>query len=399
MTVHDCEIRTPTEREPECEGRTDSSRRPVLITGGAGFIGCNVAHRLLTQGHRVLVYDNLSRRGVERNLRWLQATHGDAVQVEVADVRDAATLRKAVRNARQVFHFAAQVAVTTSLDDPIDDFSVNAQGTVNLLEALRTRQDPPPLVFTSTNKVYGGLDDVGLRATNCRYEPADDLLRRRGISERRPLDFHSPYGCSKGTADQYVLDYARSFGLQTVVFRMSCIYGPQQYGNEDQGWVAHFLIQAIEGRPIMLYGDGKQVRDLLFVDDLVDAFLLAQKNMPTLAGQAFNIGGGASNTVSLLELLDLIGGVHGERPEVAMHDWRVGDQRYYVSDTAKFGAATGWKPTVDVEQGVARLYHWLVESGTAAVRHRAPQPRPVAAARSRTTAEMADGAAASQVRA
>jgi CDP-paratose 2-epimerase len=387
------------EREPECAGRTDSSQRPVLITGGAGFIGCNVAHRLLTQGHRVLVYDNLSRRGVERNLRWLQATHGDAVQVEVADVRDADALGKAVRNARQVFHFAAQVAVTTSLDDPIDDFSVNAQGTVNLLEALRTRQDPPPLVFTSTNKVYGGLDDVGLRATNHRYEPADDLLRRRGISERRPLDFHSPYGCSKGTADQYVLDYARSFGLPTVVFRMSCIYGPQQYGNEDQGWVAHFLIQAIEGRPIMLYGDGKQVRDLLFVDDLVDAFLLAQKNMPTLAGEAFNIGGGASNTVSLLELLDLIGGVHGERPEVAMHDWRVGDQRYYVSDTAKFGAATGWKPTVDVEHGVSRLYHWLVESGTAAVRRRAPQPRPVAAARPRTTAEVADGAAASQVRA
>jgi CDP-paratose 2-epimerase len=399
MTIHDCEIRTPTEREPECSGRTDSSRRPVVITGGAGFIGCNVAHRLLTQGHRVLVYDNLSRRGVERNLRWLQATHGDAVQVEVADVRDAATLRKAVRNARQVFHFAAQVAVTTSLDDPIDDFSVNAQGTVNLLEALRTRQDPPPLVFTSTNKVYGGLDDVGLRATNRRYEPADDLLRRRGISERRPLDFHSPYGCSKGTADQYVLDYARSFGLQTVVFRMSCIYGPQQYGNEDQGWVAHFLIQAIEGRPIMLYGDGKQVRDLLFVDDLVDAFLLAQKNMPALSGQAFNIGGGASNTVSLLELLDLIGGVHGERPEVAMHDWRVGDQRYYVSDTAKFGAATGWKPTVDVEHGVARLYHWLVESGTAAVRRRTPQARPVTSTRTRTTAEMADGAAASQVRA
>jgi CDP-paratose 2-epimerase len=398
MTVHDCEIRTPIEREAEC-GQGDTSRRHVLITGGAGFIGCNVAHRLLTQGQRVLVYDNLSRRGAERNLRWLKESHGDAVQVEIADVRDGAALWRAVARARQVFHFAAQVAVTTSLDDPTHDFDVNAQGTVILLEALRARTDPPPLVFTSTNKVYGGLDDVGLRATGRRYEPADELLRRRGISERRRLDFHSPYGCSKGTADQYVIDYARSFGLQTVVFRMSCIYGPQQYGNEDQGWVAHFLIQAIEGRPIMLYGDGKQVRDILFVEDLVDAFLLAQKNMPALTGQAFNIGGGASNTVSLLELLDLIDSVHGERPDVAMHDWRVGDQRYYVSDTAKFAAATGWRPTVDVEHGVARLYDWLVESGTAAMRRRTPPTQPVAAARPRTTTEAPGSAAASQVRA
>jgi CDP-paratose 2-epimerase len=392
MTIHDCEIPTPRARESECARRGDTSRRPVLITGGAGFIGCNVAHRLLSRGSRVLVYDNLSRPGVERNLHWLRSTHGDAVQVEIADVRDVLTLQKAVRRARQVFHFAAQVAVTTSLDDPIHDFSVNAQGTVNLLEALRARHDPPPVVFTSTNKVYGGLDDVPLRDTTRRYEPADQILRRRGVSEHRPLDFHSPYGCSKGTADQYVLDYARSFGLQAVVFRMSCIYGPQQYGNEDQGWVAHFLIQAIEGRPIMLYGDGKQVRDLLFIDDLVDAFLLAQRNMLALTGQAFNIGGGATNTVSLLELLDLIGRVHGERPEVAMHEWRVGDQRYYVSDTTKFGRATGWAPTIDVELGVARLHEWLVESGTAAPRRARPHARAhvqPAAGRPRPVAQVA----------
>jgi CDP-paratose 2-epimerase len=394
MTIHDCEIPMPTEQAPECMRRGDASRRPVLITGGAGFIGCNVAHRLLAQGSRVLVYDNLSRRGVDRNLRWLRAEHGDAVEIEIADVRDALTLRKAVRRARQVFHFAAQVAVTTSLDDPIHDFSVNAQGTVNLLEALRSRHDPPPVVFTSTNKVYGGLDDVALRDTARRYEPANQLLRRRGVSEHRPLDFHSPYGCSKGTADQYVLDYARSFGLHAVVFRMSCIYGPQQYGNEDQGWVAHFLIQAIEGRPITLYGDGKQVRDLLFIDDLVDAFVLAQRNMPVLTGQAFNIGGGAANTVSLLELLDLIGRVHGDRPAVAMHDWRVGDQRYYVSDTAKFGRATGWAPTIDVELGVARLHEWLVESGTAAPPTAGPPVRP-AARQPRRMAEVAEVAESS----
>ncbi|HEY0372839.1 MAG TPA: GDP-mannose 4,6-dehydratase [Thermoanaerobaculia bacterium] len=371
----------------------------VLVTGGCGFVGTNLAHRLLSAGQRVCVFDNLSRAGVRRNLEWLQETHGDRLIVKIGDTRDAVAVRDAVRRASQVFHFAAQVAVTTSLDDPIEDFEVNARGTLNVLEAVRTSIHRPPLFFTSTNKVYGGLDDVGMVEDGERYTPRNESIARYGISEHRSLDFHSPYGCSKGSADQYVRDYARTYGLKTVVFRMSCIYGPQQYGNEDQGWVAHFLIQAIEGRPIMLYGDGKQVRDLLFVDDLVDAFLLAQKNMPALAGQAFNIGGGASNTVSLLELLDLIGGVHGERPEVATHDWRVGDQRYYVSDTAKFGAATGWKPTVDVEQGVARLYHWLVESGTAAVRRRAPQPRPVAAARPRTTAEVGDGAAASQVRA
>ena len=354
------ESRRVIAREPGAD------ERPILITGGAGFIGCNVAHRLLSSGQRVRVLDNLSRSGVERNLRWLRDTHGDLLEAEIADIRDVPAVRRAVHGVRQVFHFAAQVAVTTSLEDPAHDFTVNARGTLNLLEAVREQDDPPPLVYTSTNKVYGGLDDVCLTESDERYEPADDVVRQNGISERRRLDFHSPYGCSKGTADQYVLDYARSFGLKTAVFRMSCIYGPQQYGTEDQGWVAHFLIQAIEGRPIMLYGDGKQVRDLLFVEDLVNAMLLAQRSMRTIAGQAFNIGGGAGNTVSLLELLDLIADIGGERPDVAFHDWRVGDQRYYVSDTAKFGAATGWAPTVDVERGVERLYRWLVDSGTAA---------------------------------
>jgi CDP-paratose 2-epimerase len=357
----------------------NTSDKAILITGGAGFIGCNLAHRLLTEGNRVLLFDNLSRAGVERNLRWLRDTHGDAVQAEIADVRDADAVARAVKRCRQVFHFAAQVAVTTSLDDPVHDFAVNAGGTLNVLEAIRAQDEPPPMVFTSTNKVYGGLEDVTLVDAGTRYEPKNDALCSTGIGEARRLDFHSPYGCSKGTADEYVIDYARSFGLHTAVFRMSCIYGPHQHGNEDQGWVAHFLIQARQGRPIMLYGDGKQVRDILFVEDLVDAFLLAQRNMPRISGEAFNIGGGPANTVSLLELLDLIDAIHGEKPEVAHHDWRVGDQRYYVSDTTKFRAATGWAPKVSVARGVERLYKWLASTASAKPRKRSVERVPVSA--------------------
>jgi CDP-paratose 2-epimerase len=335
---------------------------PVLITGGSGFIGTNLAHRILSEGRPVLLFDSLSRPGVEQNLRWLRDTHGKLVDVIIADVRDSEAVRRAVQQAGQVFHFAAQVAVTTSLSDPVDDFDVNARGTLNVLEAIRAQSNPPALVFTSTNKVYGALEDVGLRRHNQRYEPTDPSLRQTGVSENRPLDFHSPYGCSKGTADQYVLDYARSYGLRAVVFRMSCIYGPHQFGTEDQGWVAHFLIRALEGQPITLYGDGRQVRDILAVDDLVDAFLLAQSHMGSESGQAFNIGGGPGNTVSLLELLDLIGELLGHKPVYELDAWRTGDQRYYVSDTGKFRRATGWKPRVTVQEGLEQLHRWLTET-------------------------------------
>jgi CDP-paratose 2-epimerase len=348
--------------------RRRDKRRPALITGGAGFVGTNLADRLLTAGRPVLIFDNLSRPGVDQNLRWLCERHGNGVQIDVADVRDRYALRQAARSVGQVYHFAAQVAVTTSLTDPVLDFEVNACGTLNLLEALRTLQSPPPLVFTSTNKVYGDLSDIALTKNCTRYEPEDLLIRRYGMNEDRPLDFHSPYGCSKGTADQYIMDYARTFPIQMVVFRMSCIYGPHQFGTEDQGWVAHFLIRAIEGQPIMLYGDGMQVRDILFIDDLLDAFLLAQAQMPKLSGQAFNIGGGPSQAISLLELIDLIAELRSERPEVNFADWRPGDQRYYVSDTRKFRVATGWAPQVGVRQGLKILHQWLVEShGQAAV--------------------------------
>jgi CDP-paratose 2-epimerase len=337
----------------------------VLVTGGSGFIGTNLAHSLAADGRRVKLFDNLSRAGVEKNLQWLRATHGDRITIEVADVRDPFAVRRAMAGAEMVFHFAAQVAVTTSLDDPAHDFEVNARGTLNVLEAVRAQDEPPPLAFTSTNKVYGGMEDVTLRLRGLRYEPCDAELCRRGFSEARRLDFHSPYGSSKGAADQYVLDYARSYGLKTVVFRMSCIYGPHQFGTEDQGWVAHFLIRALEDRPITLYGDGMQVRDILYVEDLVRAFRLAERHIGEISGQAFNMGGGPANTISLLELLDLIGELHGQRPEVSFEPWRTGDQRYYVSDARKFGAATGWRPRVNVRQGVSNLYNWLMDSEAA----------------------------------
>jgi CDP-paratose 2-epimerase len=346
-------------------------RQPyALITGGCGFIGTNLADRLLSSGRRVLLYDNLSRGGVEQNLEYLRSRHGSLVDAEIADIRNSRSVARAVRNASEVFHFAAQVAVTTSLDDPRQDFEVNARGTLNVLEAIRRRQTPPPVVFTSTNKVYGALDDMPLSVAGGRYQPAD----ARGVAEDRALDFHSPYGCSKGAADQYVLDYSRSYGIPAVVFRMSCIYGPHQFGTEDQGWVAHFLIRAIEGRPITVYGDGKQVRDILFVEDLVDAFLVAQERMATISGRAFNIGGGAANAISLLDLLGMIEDLERQRPPITLGEWRRGDQRYYVSDTRAFREATGWSAKTGARQGVRLLHEWLLESRRGRGRRRAVRP-------------------------
>jgi CDP-paratose 2-epimerase len=334
----------------------------TLITGGAGFIGTNLADRLLSDGKRVLVYDNLSRVGVEKNLSWLREKHGSRLLIEIADVRDPFSLKRAIKEAGAVFHFAAQVAVTTSIADPVSDFEVNARGTLNLLEALRALNAPPPLIFTSTNKTYGELRDILLKMNTTRYVLDDARLSTFGIGEDRSIELHSPYGCSKGAADQYVLDYARTFGIKAAVFRMSCIYGPHQFGTEDQGWVAHFLISTLEKKLITIYGDGMQVRDVLFVEDLVQAFLLAIKNIDALSGQAFNIGGGPENTTSLLELLDIIEDLHKARPALRFDSWRAGDQRYYVSDIRKFSSLTNWKQKVNFEQGVRTLYTWLLEN-------------------------------------
>lgn len=339
--------------------RRDQGRDRELVIGGAGFIGCNVAARLAAMGQQVMVFDNLSRPGTERNLAWLCQRFPTQIEVLLADVRDRDQVQYAVQRASRIFHFAAQVAVTTSLQQPFFDHEVNAIGTLNILEEVRRQRNPPSIVFTSTNKVYGGLEDVVLQASTSGYAPVDTAIRARGIDELRPLEFCSPYGCSKGAAEQYVLDYARTFGLPTTVLRMSCIYGPRQFGNEDQGWVAHFAHQVITGAPITFYGDGLQVRDVLYIDDLVEAILMAANHLPAIAGEAFNIGGGPQNTLSLRDLTQQLVTLHQGGPVVDMKDWRSSDQRYYVSDTSKFYQATGWQPRIGYQEGVRRLYEWM----------------------------------------
>ena len=343
-------------KQPAVTVKSEKDR--VLITGGAGFIGTNLAHRLLNEGYQVTVFDNLSRPGVEKNLAWLRSKH-QGLKTVIADIRDQFAVENEVNDASHVFHLAAQVAVTTSLVNPVLDFEVNLKGTLNLLEAIRKSSHQPSLIFTSTNKVYGNLEDVEIKANSTRYYPEDKVLEKKGIGENRRLDFHSPYGSSKGAADQYVLDYARSYGLKTAVFRMSCIYGPHQFGTEDQGWVAHFILQALANEKITLYGDGMQVRDILYVDDLVDAFLLAWSRADQLKGEVFNMGGGPSNVVSLLELIRMLELLQKQNIDIQFQEWRQGDQKYYVSDFTKFSGFTGWTPKNSYRQGVVKLYEWL----------------------------------------
>jgi CDP-paratose 2-epimerase len=336
-----------------------ASDKPVLVTGGAGFIGSNLADRLARDGHSVLIYDSLARPGVERNLAWLKRNHGGRIEHIHADLRDTAALDAAVSRSQAVFHFAAQVAVTTSLADPVDDFEVNLLGTFRLLEAVRREDGRIPIIFASTNKVYGDLADLEFTATEDGHLPTDPDIRAHGIGEGRPLDFHTPYGCSKGAADQYVLDYARSFGVPAAVLRMSCIYGERQMGTEDQGWVAHFLIRALERRPITLYGDGHQVRDILYVGDAVEAYLAAWRRIDAVQGRAFNLGGGPTNAVSLRGLVEHIGELIGVTPDVHFSDWRAGDQRYFVADTRAARAALGLDDPMPWQAGVERLARWL----------------------------------------
>ena len=335
------------------------SGRPILVTGGAGFIGSNIADALASQGHPVLIYDSLARAGVERNLAWLKQRHGSLISHIHADIRDRHELERAVSEAAAVFHMAAQVAVTTSLDDPRDDFEVNIGGTFNLLEALRRKAAATPVVFASTNKVYGDLAALTFELGANGYAPTDPAIRAHGISEAWPLDFHTPYGCSKGAADQYVLDYARSFGVPATVLRMSCIYGRRQMGTEDQGWVAHFLIRALRGEPITLYGDGQQVRDILDVSNAVEAYLAAWMRIDQAAGRAFNLGGGPANAVSLRTLIAEIGTLTGRAPDIRFADWRAGDQRYFIADTRAAQAVLGLGAKVAWQTGVARLADWL----------------------------------------
>ncbi len=321
------------------------TERRVLITGGAGFIGSNLAARLLadTTAH-VTVFDSLARPGVETNIAWLQTLAAPGrLRVIPGDVRDRALVAEAAEGATEIYHFAAQVAVTTSIADPLADCHTNILGTLHVLEAARLSRTRPLVLFTSTNKVYGSLEAIGVQHEGDRYAFSD--LLRTGVDEEQPLDFHSPYGCSKGAADQYVHDYARIYDVPTIVFRMSCIAGPRQLGTEDQGWVAHFLYSALQGEPVTIYGDGCQVRDILHVHDLLDAMECAVAGRAIASGQVYNVGGGPAQAISVRQALTAIEKQTGARIRAEHSEIRPGDQQIYVSNTAKLTAHTGWRPT------------------------------------------------------
>jgi CDP-paratose 2-epimerase len=335
--------------------------RNFLITGGAGFIGSNYVSRLLDRGENVTIFDNLSRAGASRNLAWLQDKYGEnAFRLVAGDVRDEALMTASTREIDIIIHLAAQVAVTTSVVNPREDFEINARGTFNVLEAARLNGRKPVVIYASTNKVYGGMDDVKVVEDTTRWRYAD---LPDGCSETQPLDFHSPYGCSKGTGDQYVRDYYRIYDLPTVVLRQSCIYGPRQFGVEDQGWLAWMIIAAITGRPLTIYGDGKQIRDLLYVDDLLNAYDAAIARIDTVKGQVFNLGGGPENTMSIwAEFSPLLTKLLGKKVVVNRGDWRPGDQKVFVADIRKAAEGLAWKPQMRVEEGVGSLFAWVSEN-------------------------------------
>jgi CDP-paratose 2-epimerase len=332
--------------------------RNYFITGGAGFIGSNYVHRLVQRGENVTVYDNLSRAGAPRNVDWLKKEFGeDAFQLIVGDLRDDRLLTESAKDADVIVHLAGQVAVTTSVTNPREDFEANALGTFNALEAARVSERNPIFIYSSTNKVYGGMDDVEVieEATRWLYR---DLVK--GASETQPLDFHSPYGCSKGTGDQYVRDYARIYGLRSVVFRQSCIYGPRQFGIEDQGWLAWMMIAAVTGKQITIYGDGKQVRDVLHVNDLLNAYDAAIEKIDRAKGEVYNMGGGSRNVLAIwTEFGPILEKLLGKKIDVARADWRPGDQKVFYADFSKAKRELGWEPKIDLEEGLEMLFDWV----------------------------------------
>ena len=335
--------------------------RNYLVTGGAGFIGSNYVHKLVQRGESVTVFDNLSRAGAPRNLAWLEESFGkDAFRLIVGDVRSADQMAEAAQEADVIVHLAGQVAVTTSVTDPRNDFEANALGTFNALEAARLSERDPIFLYASTNKVYGGMEDVELVEEPTRWLYAD---LEYGCPESQPLDFHSPYGVSKGAGDQYVRDYARIYGLRSVVLRQSCIYGPRQFGVEDQGWLAWMTIAAVSGRKITIYGDGKQVRDVLHVYDLLNAYDAAIEKIEIARGQIYNMGGGTRNVMSIwAEFGPILERLLGKKIEVERDDWRPGDQRVFYADFRKAKRELGWEPRIDLEEGIEMLFNWVKEN-------------------------------------
>ena len=333
--------------------------RKHLIIGGAGFVGYNLSNHLLKKGESVTIFDNFSRRGTLLNLKWLQSDYPN-VKVVKGDIRfDQKKLEDEIQKADVVYHLAAQLAVTTSMVNPREDFEINALGTFNVVEAVRTSKNKPILIYSSTNKVYGQMADIEVveKASNYEYKDFPN-----GISEERPLDFHSPYGCSKGAGDQYVRDYSRIYGLRTIVFRQSCIYGPRQLGIEDEGWMAWFIIASVLNKPITVFGNGKQIRDVLHVDDLINAFESAIFNIDKTKGNIYNIGGGPKNTMSLLILIGRLEELLAEKIKYSFSDWRAGDQRVFVSDISKAKKDFGWEPKINKEQGVKSLFLWVKDN-------------------------------------
>jgi len=345
-------------RPPGVNGRSGGR---ILITGGCGFIGSNMASRYLARDWEVVVYDNFSRLGSQKNAQWLEGHRNDRLTILREDVRDYPALCRAVEGVDVVAHLAAQVAVTTSVADPMEDFSVNAQGGINVLEAARNCEADPIVLYASTNKVYGAMEGHPVRDAGLRHELPD---APDGVPADYPIDLHSPYGCSKGSTDLYMLDYARIYGLRTVVFRQSCIYGQRQFGVEDQGWVAHFVIATLLGRPITIYGDGRQARDVLFIDDLLDVYDRAVERIDACRGQAYNIGGGPQNVSSLLELIYRLEARQDRAITLSFRDWRPGDQKVYVSDIGKAERDLGWRPRTSVAEGVERLCQWVEANRT-----------------------------------
>jgi CDP-paratose 2-epimerase len=330
-----------------------------LVTGGAGFIGSNYVDHLLQEGREVTIFDNLSRSGGESNLAWLREKYGaDSFELVRGDIRDVDMIAKTTQVKDVIVHLAGQVAVTTSVIEPREDFENNALGTFNVLEAARLSGKNPVFIYSSTNKVYGEMEDVRVIEDETTYRYADLPM---GAPETVPLDFHSPYGCSKGTGDQYVRDYARIYDLPSVALRQSSIYGPRQFGIEDQGWLAWLTIAAVTGKQITIYGDGKQARDALHVKDLVAAYELAIENIDKTAGEVYNIGGGPNNTLTIWsEFGPMLEEMLGRQIQVKWDDWRPGDQRVFVSDIRKAEKEFGWKPQISVQEGVRKLYDWVV---------------------------------------